>query len=190
MTDLNDDIREAVRCMREGGVILYPTDTVWGIGCDATRTDAVKRIFDIKRRAESKALIALVDSRRMLERYVSDVPSVAWDLMDLAERPITVVLPGARGLSPAMTGADGTAGLRLTREAYSSGLCRLLRRPVVSTSANISGMPPAALFREISTQIIESVDYVARYRRDDMTRHRPSAVVSIGDDLTVKILRP
>lgn len=190
MTDFNDDIKEAVRCMRDGGVILYPTDTVWGIGCDATRTDAVKRIFEIKRRAESKALIALVDSRQMLERYVDQVPQVALELMELAERPLTAVLPGAHGLSPAMTGPDGTAGLRLTREAYSSALCRMLKRPVVSTSANISGTPSPALFGEISAEIIGAVDYVARYRRDDLTRHRPSAVVSIGADLTVKILRP
>lgn len=186
---LKDDIEAAVACMRQGGVILYPTDTVWGIGCDATRTDAVQRIFEIKRRAESKALIALVNSRDMLERYVESLPDVAWELMSLSERPITAVLDGACGLSAAMTGADGTVGIRLTAEAYSSGLCRRLRRPVVSTSANISGQPSPAIFSEISRDIIDAVDYVASYRRDDTSRSRPSAVVRIASDLTVKILR-
>ncbi|MCM1483161.1 MAG: Sua5/YciO/YrdC/YwlC family protein [Muribaculaceae bacterium] len=186
---MTEDIAAAVECMRRGGVILYPTDTVWGLGCDATRPDAVKRIFEIKQRACGKALIALVSSRGMLERCVDELPEVAWDMMSLSERPLTVVLDGARGLAADMIAPDGSVGMRLTREAYSSGLCRALRRPVVSTSANVSTHPAPAVFSDIDPAILSAVDYVATYRRDDYTRSLPSAVVKIGSDLTVKVLR-
>lgn len=185
----NDDIANAVKCIRSGGVILYPTDTVWGIGCDATDSAAVRRIFEIKRRAEAKALISLVNSTDMLERFVDCLPEVALELAELSTTPVTIVYDHPVGLVPELLAADGSAGLRLTRERYSSALCRMLRRPVVSTSANISGEPTPGVFREISPAIIEAVDYVAFYRRDDLCPARSSAVIKIGSDCSMKILR-
>lgn len=186
---MKSDIEAAVRCMKEGGVILYPTDTVWGIGCDATRSDAVRRVFEIKRRAEAKALITLVGSVDQLCRYVDDPPEVALELAKLATTPCTVIYDHPRGLAPELLAPDGSAGIRLTSEAYSRGLCLGLRRPVVSTSANISGEPTPAVFAEISREIIDSVDYVAFYRRDDMSPHVASSVIKIGSDCSIKIIR-
>lgn len=190
MIDLGEDIDQAVDCMRRGGVILYPTDTVWGIGCDATCAEAVQRVYRIKRRADNKALITLVDSIAMLERVVGEIPDAAEQLLQVAVNPMTIIYDHARGLTPALVGSDGSAGIRVTSERYSRELCRRLRRPVVSTSANISGEPAAAFFAEISPEIINAVDYVAWYRRDDRTPHHPSSVIKVGDDNTLKILRP
>lgn len=184
-----NDVAAAVKCMQQGGVILYPTDTVWGIGCDATNSDAVRRIFEIKRRADAKAMISLVGSVAQLERHVRDIPEPAYEIAELATSPVTIVYDHPFGLAPELLAADGSAGLRLTSEAYSRALCLGLRRPVVSTSANISGEPTAALFREISDEIIKSVDYVASYRRDDSERSASSSVIKISSDCSVKILR-
>lgn len=185
-----EDVDNAVRCMRDGGIILYPTDTVWGIGCDATDSSAVRRVFEIKRRADAKALISLVGSIGMLERYVKDIPEVAYELVELADRPLTVVYDTPAGLARELLAADGSAGIRLTRERYSKELCMRLRRPVVSTSANVSGCPTPTFFAEITDEIVAAVDYVASYRRDDDTPHRSSSVIKIGNDCRVKILRP
>ena len=170
---IEDDLKAACDSLRKGGVILYPTDTVWGIGCDATRREAVRRVFEIKHRADSKALITLLGDERDLWRYVDDVPDVAVDMMNLSVRPLTVVFDRGRNLAPELLGEDGS-----------------VRRPLVSTSANISGEPSPRCFSEISKEIIDAVDYVVEYRRDDTTISRPSSVVKIGDDMTVKILRP
>ncbi len=187
---IEDDLKAACDSLRKGGVILYPTDTVWGIGCDATRREAVRRVFEIKHRADSKALITLLGDERDLWRYVDDVPDVAVDMMNLSVRPLTVVFDRGRNLAPELLGEDGSVGIRVTREMFSSRLCGMLRRPLVSTSANISGEPSPRCFSEISKEIIDAVDYVVEYRRDDTTISRPSSVVKIGDDMTVKILRP
>lgn len=191
MDDQTLDIQKAVDVMRRGGVILYPTDTVWGIGCDACRSDAVQRIFRIKGRADGKALISLLASSRDLDRYVSDVPDVAYDLVDLATTPVTVVYDRALvpPLAPELVAPDGSIGIRVTHENISAELCRRLHRPVVSTSANRSGMPTPATFAEISPEILEAVDYVMTSRRDDTTPHHPSSVIKLGCDGTVKILR-
>lgn len=186
---MKSDIDAAVRCMKGGGVILYPTDTVWGIGCDATRSDAVRRVFEIKRRAEAKALITLVGSVDQLCRYVDDPPEVALELAELATTPCTIVYDHPRGLAPELLAPDGSAGVRLTSEAYSRALCLGLRRPVVSTSANVSGAPTPAFFAEISQEIIDAVDYVAEYRRDDRSPHAASSVIKIGSDCSMKIIR-
>lgn len=178
---------DAVSAMRRGRLILYPTDTVWGIGCDACDPDAVSRIFRLKRRADSKAMISLVDSEAMLAEYV-DVPGGV--APHETSRPTTVVYPGARGLAPNLVSDDGSVALRLTREAYSAALCRALGRPVVSTSANISGMPAARIFAEIAPEIIAGVDYVALYRRDDETPAAPSRVVKLAPDGSLTVLRP
>ena len=183
------DVATAVKCMRDGGIILYPTDTVWGIGCDATRSDAVRKVFEIKRRAEAKALITLVGSIDQLCRYVDDPPEVALELAELTTTPCTIVYDHPRGLAPELLAPDGSAGLRLTMEEYSRAICLGLRRPIVSTSANISGDSTPKFFAEISQEIINAVDYVAFYRRDDMTCHAASSVIKIAQDCSMKIIR-
>lgn len=190
MNIMRQEIQEAVEAMRRGGVIVYPTDTVWGIGCDATCGAAVKRIYELKKRADSKALITLTGSLAQLERWVDGIPDVAYDLIEAAVRPLTIVFDGARGLAPELLAPDGSVGVRLTRDPYCAGLCEALGRPVVSTSANVSGEPSPAVFTEISREILQGADFVAAYRRDDMTRREPSSVIKLGADATIKILRP
>lgn len=183
------DVAAAVKCMRDGGIILYPTDTVWGIGCDATRSDAVRRVFEIKRRVEAKALITLVGSIGQLCQFVDDPPEVALELVELSTTPCTIVYDYPRGLAPELLAPDGSAGLRLTAEDYSRAICLGLRRPVVSTSANVSGEPTPKFFAEISPEIIDAVDYVASYRRGDLTSHAASSVIKIASDCSIKIIR-
>lgn len=184
-----EDIRNAVETMRKGGVILYPTDTVWGIGCDATNAEAVARIYEIKKRSDSKAMICLVDSDSRLQRYVRDVPNVAWDLFDCADKPTTVILDGAVNLAPNLIAEDGSVALRITAEPFSKELCYRFQKAVVSTSANISGEPTAQNYRDISQEIIDAVDYVCRSRRQEHQPHRPSSIIKLGRDGEVQIIR-
>lgn len=187
--DLIEDVKRAVEVLRRGGVILYPTDTVWGIGCDATNADAVKRIYEIKNRADSKALIVLLGSIDNLWRYVDCVPEVAPELIEASVRPLTIVYDHGINMAHNLMAPDGSVGIRITRETVSQALCRKLRRPVVSTSANMSGQPTPALFNEISKDIINAVDYVMESRRDDNTRALPSQVIKLSDSCVVKVLR-
>ena len=184
-----DDIKVAVEVMRKGGVILYPTDTVWGIGCDATNAEAVARIYKIKRREESKAMICLVDSDNRIQRYVRDVPEVAWDVMTLATKPTTVILDGADGLAPNLIAEDGSIAIRITREEFSRELCYRMQRPIVSTSANISGEPAAQNYCDISEEIISAVDYVCKSRRNEHKPHQPSSIIRLRKDGEVTIIR-
>ena len=165
-----DDIREAVRVMQSGGVILYPTDTIWGIGCDACNEDAVRRVFEIKRRAEAKSVISLVDSEVKVEFYVRSVPDVAWQLWECSDEPLTLVLDGARNLASGVIASDGSVALRVTREAFSRQLCMRMKRAIVSTSANIAGEPAPRCFSEMSPEILQAVDYVCLSRRDEAPR--------------------
>lgn len=185
----NADITAAIDTMRKGGIILYPTDTIWGLGCDATNSDAVRRIFEIKQRADSKALITLVGSEAALERTVDEVPEVAWQLIEVADRPTTIVYDHGRGVAPELLATDGSIGIRLTREPFSAELCNRFRRPVVSTSANISGHPSPATFAEIDPEIISKVDYACTSRRDEAANATPSMVIKISADGLFKILR-
>lgn len=183
------DINEAVRVMLAGGVILYPTDTIWGLGCDARNSAAVERIFRIKERADSKALICLVDSMAMLERTVGDVPEAAEQLIEVAVEPLTIVYDHGMNVAPQLCASDGSIGVRLTREPFSKGLCAAMRGPVVSTSANISGEPAAMSFHEISKQIVDAVDYVCLSRRDEPSQAKASTVIKISAGGLFKILR-
>lgn len=189
-SEINSEIAACVDVIKRGGIILYPTDTVWGIGCDATNSEAVKRIYNLKRRVDSKAMIVLVDGEAMLERHVDTVPDVAWELLDAAVNPLTVVFDRGAGLAPELLAADGSIGIRITHEKFSSELCRKLRRPVVSTSANISGMKSARFFNEIANEIIAGVDYVAKYRQTDNEPHKPSSVIKLTNSGIITILRP
>ena len=184
-----DDIREAVRVMQSGGVILYPTDTIWGIGCDACNEDAVRRVFEIKRRAEAKSVISLVDSEVKVEFYVRSVPDVAWQLWECSDEPLTLVLDGARNLASGVIASDGSVALRVTREAFSRQLCMRMKRAIVSTSANIAGEPAPRCFPEISPEILQAVDYVCLSRRDEAPRQTPSHIIKIGPSGEVKIIR-
>lgn len=184
-----EDIRKAVETMRKGGVILYPTDTVWGIGCDATNAEAVAKVYKIKKRDDSKALICLVDSDARLQRYVRNVPEVAWQLLDCADKPTTVILDGAVNLAPNLIADDGSIALRITSEPFSKELCYRFQKAVVSTSANISGEPTAQNYRDITPEIIDAVDYVCWSRRQEHKPHTPSSIIKLGMGGEVEIIR-
>lgn len=184
------DLDEAVETLRRGGIILYPTDTVWGIGCDATNEEAVRRIYELKRREDSKSMLVLVAETYEVERMVSEVPEVAYDLMELAVRPITIIYPHATGVAPNLLGEGGSLGIRQSRELFSSTLCERLRRPIVSTSANISGEPTPLFFSGISPEIVAGVDYVVKYRQSDETPREPSQIIMLGSTGEVKVIRP
>ena len=186
---IEEDIRNAVEVMKKGGVILYPTDTVWGIGCDATNAEAVAKIYQIKQREESKAMICLVDSENRIQRYVRDVPEVAWDVMTLATKPTTVILDGANGLAPNLIAEDGSIAMRITQEEFSKQLCFRMQRPIVSTSANISGKPAAQNYRDIDEEILNAVDYVCKSRRNEHKPHQPSSIIRLRKDGEVTIIR-
>lgn len=183
------DIKNAVEVLKKGGVILYPTDTVWGIGCDATNEEAVRRIYTIKKRCDAKSMLCLVDNPDRIQRYFRTVPEVAWDLMDCATEPLTVILPDANGVAPSLLAEDGSLGIRITREEFSRQLCYRLQKPLVSTSANISGEPTARYFREISPEIIDQMDYVVQFRRGDTKLHKPSSIVKLGRKGEVTVIR-
>ncbi len=185
-----EEVRRCADALKRGEIILYPTDTIWGIGCDATNPEAVKRIYALKKRADSKAMIVLVDSLAMLERHVDEVPEVAYQLIDVAVRPLTVVYDKGRGLAPELLAEDGSVGIRLTHDLFCRALCRQLRRPIVSTSANVSGMPSARFHHEIAQEIKDGVDYVAQWRLDDTSASRPSSVIKLSKDGEINILRP
>ena len=188
-----EDIKKAVEVLKKGGVILYPTDTVWGIGCDATNAEAVKRVYDIKQRDDSKALICLVDSDARLQRYVRNVPDVAWQLIDSMKegdvKPTTIILDGAINLAENLIAEDGSIALRITQEAFSKELCYRFQKALVSTSANISGEPAAPNYCDIDPRIMEQVDYVCWSRRQEHKPHTPSSIIRLRQDGEVTIIR-
>lgn len=189
LREYRDDIRQAIEVMNKGGVILYPTDTIWGIGCDATNEVAVRRVFEIKKRADAKALITLVDSEAKLEFYVNDIPEVAWDLIEVAERPLTIIFDHARNLAPNLLAEDGSAGIRITKEEFSKNLCMRMKRAIVSTSANISGEPSPKCFADISPEILQAVDYVCTSRRNETHNPPASNIIKLGSGGEVKVIR-
>ncbi len=188
-----EDIKNAVNVLRQGGVILYPTDTVWGIGCDATNAEAVKKVYAIKQRDDSKALICLVDSDARLQRYVRQVPDVAWQLIDSLQegdaKPTTIILDGAVNLAPNLIAEDGSIALRITNEPFSKELCYRFQKALVSTSANISGQPAAQNYGDIDSQLLEAVDYVCWSRRQEHKPHQPSSIIRLRQDGEVTIIR-
>ena len=175
--------------MREGGEILYPTDTIWGIGCDATNEDAVRRVYEIKQRQDSKAMLVLVDSSVKVDFYVRDVPEVAWDLIDLADKPLTIIYSGARNLAANLLAEDGSVGIRVTNEDFSKRLCQQFRKAIVSTSANISGQPSPKNFSEISEEVKSAVDYIVGYRQEEMSNPKPSSIIKLDKGGVIKIIR-
>lgn len=184
-----EDIRKAIDVMRRGGIILYPTDTIWGIGCDATNAEAVSKVYQIKQRADAKALITLVDSEAKVEAYVQDVPSMAWDLIDNSQKPLTIIYDHPRYLAPNLLAPDGSAAIRITREPFSQQLCLQFRRPIVSTSANISGQPSPQTFADISDEIRQAVDYICTSRQQERQPAQPSSIIKLSEGNVIKIIR-
>lgn len=184
-----DDLQQALRVLQTGGVILYPTDTVWGIGCDATNKEAVDRIFRIKQREDAKSMLVLLDAAGKLQGYVSEIPDMAWELIDMAQRPMTIIYPNARNLAQNLLAEDGSIGIRITHERFSQALCAGLRRPIVSTSANISGEPTPKNFAQISKEILSEVDYVVRYRQGEEQEAAPSSIIKLGVGNIIKVIR-
>ena len=186
---ISEDIRKACEVMEKGGIILYPTDTIWGIGCDATNEEAVRRVYEIKHRADSKAMLVLIDTAAKLNYYVKEMNDVAWDLIEFADKPLTLILDGATGLAPSLIAEDGSVGLRVTKENISHELCYRFQKAIVSTSANISGEPSPACFAEISDEIKQGVDYIMQSRQNDTSKSKPSQIIKIGFDGQIRIIR-
>ena len=197
-----EDIQAALRVLREGGIIVYPTDTVWGLGCDATNAEAVACLYALKEREDSKSMLVLLDSPAKLNYYVTDVPETAWALLEATYndemsaalndgivKPLTIIYPGARNMAANLIAEDGSIGIRITREPFSKALCEQLRHPLVSTSANISGHPTARFYHEIEQAVLDRADYVCRFRREDDVPCEPSSIIKVNADGTFVIIR-
>ncbi|HTI60651.1 L-threonylcarbamoyladenylate synthase [Mucilaginibacter sp.] len=186
---LRDEVAKALKIVQDGGIILYPTDTIWGIGCDATNTDAVKRIYELKQRDEAKSMIILLDTENRLESYIKEVPQVAYELIEFAENPLTLVMPGAKNISPAIISEDGSVGIRVARHDFCRQLIQRLRKPLVSTSANISGRPSPQNFNQVDPEIIGGVDYVVDLEQQNTELKKPSTIMRLQPDGRFEFLR-
>jgi L-threonylcarbamoyladenylate synthase len=186
---LKDEIAKALKVVQDGGIILYPTDTIWGIGCDATNTEAVQKIFRLKQRSEAKSMIILLDNDNKLASYIQEVPELAYNLIEYAENPLTLVMPGARNISSALIAADGSVGIRISDHPFCQGLIQRLRKPLVSTSANISGKPSPQYFSQIDQEIIDGVDYVVDVDQHSMEIKTPSTIMKLEPDGRFEFLR-
>ncbi len=186
---MEEDIEKCLEVLRGGGLILYPTDTIWGVGCDATNAEAVQRIYRLKQRDDNKALIVLLDSAEHLDHYVVDVPYIARELLDVAVKPLTIIYDGAYNVAPCLLGTNDSLGIRVPQEPFTHRLCQLLGRPLVSTSANVSGHPSPGCYADIEDAIKQGVDYIVGYRQEDSTPHSASNIIKLSSDGTFKILR-
>lgn len=188
--NFNNDIEQCLFALKRGGIILYPTDTVWGIGCDATDAKAVTRIYKLKKRSDNKAMIVLVAEPRDIMRYVVNPDLRIFDYLEQAKKPTTVVYSNAIGLADNLTGRDGSIAMRICRDEFCKTLIKRFRKPIVSTSANISGEAPPGNFTNISPEIKNGVDYTVVHRRDDTVATEPSSIIKWNKDGTPTILRP
>lgn len=186
---MNDDIKNAFEVLVKGGLILYPTDTIWGIGCDATNEEAVQKVYELKKRVDSKALIVMVDTTAKLDFYVEEVPDLAVDLIEMSEKPMTVIYDKGRNIASNLLADDGSLAIRVTEETFSKELCKRFRKALVSTSANISGTKAPQCFVEIDEEIIKGVDYVVKYRQDDTRKAQASSIIKLGSGGEIKIIR-
>lgn len=184
-----EDLKKACDVLQQGGIIVYPTDTIWGIGCDATNVEAVGRIYALKQRTDNKAMLVLIDSFARLSGYIAHIPDIAYDLTEVSDKPLTIIYPNAKNLAYNLLDKDGSAGIRITNERFSHELCKLFRKPIVSTSANISGSPSPSLFSEISEAIKTGVDYIVRYRQNETVRSKPSGIIKISEHGCINIIR-
>lgn len=186
---MDHDLVAAVDTLREGGLILYPTDTIWGIGCDATNEEAVTRVFTVKQRQDEKSLLILLDIADKLPEYIAEVPEMAWKLIEISDKPLTIIYPGAQNLARNLIAEDGSIGIRIVKDEFCRQMIRRFGKPVVSTSANISGMPWPPNFRKIDRSIIKSVDYVVNHKQKDTTHGKPSGIIKLGEGGVVKVIR-
>ncbi len=186
---MKEDILKACEIMNAGGIILYPTDTIWGIGCDATNEDAVRKVYELKKRSDSKAMIVLIDIPVKLDYYLAEVPDMAWDLIEVSEKPLTIIYDKARHVAENLIAEDGTLAIRVTQEKFSQELCRRFRKAIVSTSANVSGEPSPQNFTQISDAIKNGVDYIVGFRQEELSNPKPSSIIKLGLDGQVKIIR-
>jgi translation factor SUA5 len=185
---MKNEINQALSTLKQGGIILYPTDTIWGIGCDATNADAIEKIFRLKKRHESKSMICLVSDFKMLNQYIEEIPEVAYDILKFAKKPTTIVYDRPVHIAENIINEDNSLAVRVVRDPFCNQLIRKLKRPLVSTSANISGDNVPIGFREISTPILEGVDYIVNLHQSKRSV-TPSSVIKISTDGTVKIIR-
>jgi L-threonylcarbamoyladenylate synthase len=186
---MHSDLTSALKVLRQGGVILYPTDTIWGLGCDATCEEAVKRIYQIKQREDTRSMLVLLADTTRLNEYVNDVPEIAWEIMKIAEKPLTVIYPGAKNLATSLVGSDGTIGIRLVKDEFCCRLIRDFGKPIVSTSANFSGHPWPANFSQIDMKLIQQVDYVVTWRQNENKKGKPSGIIRLGINGEVQVIR-
>ena len=184
-----EDIKECLNTLRQGGTILYPTDTIWGIGCDPTNSGAVEKIFKIKSRSESKSLIILVDGLSMIERYVKDIPEIVYELAEVSDTPLTIIYPKGKNLAEGICSEDDSIAIRICHDEFCSELINRFRKPIVSTSANLSGKPSPGNFDEIEKTVIDKVDFVVKYRQNDRSKRLASPVIKVNLDGTIKIIR-
>ena len=186
---MNNDIKQALEVLRKGGTILYPTDTIWGIGCDATNPEAVKKVYEIKQRSDTKSLLVLLDNPAYLSYYVDKVPEIANDLIELTDKPLTIIYQGAKNLANNLIANDGSIGIRIVDEEFCKKLISQFKKPVVSTSANISEKPSPANFHEIDEAIINAVDYVVQWRQNDTSKSSPSGIIKLGINGEIQVIR-
>ena len=186
--DINQEIFNAFEVIKNGGIILYPTDTVWGIGCDATNPEAVAKIYQLKKRAETQSMICLMNGEKMMYNVFKEIPEVAWQILDLSENPTTLVLDNPRNVAPNLIAPDKTLGIRLVKEPFCFKLMERMKKPLVSTSANISGQPTPKSFKEISPEIIKGVDYVVNLAHEKIAG-KPSTIMKLTNYAQVKVIR-
>jgi len=184
-----EDIEQCINVLRSGGTILYPTDTIWGIGCDATNENAVRRVYEIKQRADSKSLILLAYSPYQIANYVEEIPQIAYDLIEIADKPLTIIYPNAKNLAKSVIADDGSVGFRVPKDDFCRQLCEKFSRPIVSSSANISGERSPACFNEISETIKKSVDYIVNFKQDDTNHSLPSSIIKLKGNAEFQIIR-
>ncbi|MBS1763496.1 MAG: threonylcarbamoyl-AMP synthase [Bacteroidetes bacterium] len=187
--DFSEDIRCCIEVLKKGGLILYPTDTIWGIGCDATNSEAIKKIYQLKKRDASQSLISLVCDERMLNRVVKDVPAVAWDIIEYSEKPITIIYDEIHWIAPEAIAANGSAAIRMIKDEFCNKLIYKFNKPLISTSANISGEPAPSNFNDISKDIKNGVDYIVGYRQREKVKHTASSIIRLKNDGEVAVIR-
>ncbi len=186
---MNEDIKKAVEVLQQGGLILYPTDTIWGIGCDATNADAVKKVYKLKQRQDSKSMLVLLDNDAKLNSYIEEIPEMAWDLIELSTKPLTIIYPNAKNLASNLLAEDKSIGIRITEETFSNRLCQRFKKPIVSTSANISGQPSPQNFGEIAEDVKNGVDFIVNYRQEETSNPAPSSIIKLDVGGMIKIIR-
>lgn len=186
---MQEEILKALAVLKKGGTILYPTDTIWGLGCDATNNRAIRKLHKIKQRADHKHFIILLESSSLLSTYVKVIPDTTWDLYQQIDTPLTIVFPGAKNLPRMVIGTDKTVGIRIPKDDFVLELIRAFGKPIISTSANISGEPPPMVFRDISQNIMQAVDHVVAYNQDTVNKIRPSTIIRLNEDGDFEVLR-